>query len=171
MPEAVRDRPTTSHEYIFLLSKRKTYYYDADAIREPVTGNAHTRGDGLNPKSVPHASGAGRVKANDSWHAATSKHTMVAGETRNARSVWTLSPEPYREAHFAVFPPELPKRCILAGSRPGDTVLDPFLGSGTTAYMAQSLGRHWVATELNKEYLPLIRRRTRGSNGQIGLLL
>src|SRR5690606_33458049 len=121
MPESVRDRPTKAHEYVFLLSKSERYYYDADAIAEPVTES--TIG------------------------------------TRNARSVWTIATQPYSGAHFAVFPPELAERCIKAGSKPGDVVLDPFAGSGTTGMVATGHGRSAILCELNPAYADLIRER------------
>lgn len=167
MPEPIHDRPTTAHEFIFLLSNADTYYYDKDAIREPVTGNAHSRGNGINKKSVPHRGGLGRVKANDSWHASTSEYHESPDGMRNARSVWTIPTAKFDEAHFATFPPEIPKRAILAGSRPGDLVLDPFMGSGTTAMVAQDLGRRWIGCELNPLYAGFVTARAR----QMGLAL
>ena len=136
MPETVNDRPATAHEYLFLLSKRERYFYDADAIKEPVTGNAHAR---------QNASFSGAV------------NEIV--ETRNKRSVWTIPTEGYADAHFATFPTALVEPCILAGSRVGDVVLDPFMGSGTVAQVAQSLGRRWIGCELNPTYVELQKRR------------
>lgn len=186
MPETVNDRPTTAHEYLFLLSKSPRYYYDADAIREPVTGGAHARGDGVNPKSrawkTPdgwdtskgeggHGSfhrtgrekGHVRPRQNESFSGAVSG--LV--EDRNKRSVWTVTTKPYSEAHFATYPPDLIEPCILAGSRPGDIVLDPFFGSGTTGEVAERLGRQWIGIELNPEYGKLAARRT----AQTGMVL
>jgi DNA modification methylase len=183
MPESIRDRPTKSHEYLFLLARSERYHYDASAISEPVTGNAHARGDGVNPKAkvvpagwatgtgrhdaVAHAkeSGGGaastkfgknrapRSKQNDSMSAAVTE--LV--EKRNARTVWTIPSAPFSAAHFATFPRDLVRRCILAGSRPGDTVFDPFMGSGTVAEVALELGRHYIGCELNPEYAAMFK--------------
>jgi len=115
MPEAVNNRCSKAHEYIFLFTKSKKYYFNADAIR-----------------------------------------------INNVRrtSVWSLNTASCKEAHFAVFPEELPAMCIKAGSKEGDTVLDPFMGSGTTAFVAQELGREWIGIELNPKYVEIIKRRT-----------
>lgn len=187
MPESIKDRPTKAHEYIFLLSRSERYHYDAAAIAEPVTGNAHARGDGVNPKArrkvVPagwasgsgshdavsraKASGGGglpdatkfnkarapKSKQNDSMSAAISG--LV--DQRNARTVWTIPSAPFSAAHFATFPRDLVRRCILAGSRPCDTVFDPFMGSGTVAEVALDLGRHYIGCELNPEYAAMFR--------------
>lgn len=112
MPESVRDRPTKSHEYIFLLTKSARYFYDADAVREEQTGNAHLRGKGLTPKSAPMGHG---IRANDSYHVATSKYVEVPGG-RNRRTVWEITPQPMPEAHFATFPEALVEPCIMAGT-------------------------------------------------------
>ena len=153
MPESVTDRCTKAHEYLFLLSKSARYYFDADAIAEPFAdermGNpgrykwAYGQGAHGNEQAI----GAG-------WNAEGSR------TTRNRRSVWTVASEPYPDAHFATFPRALIEPCILAGSRTGDVVLDPFMGSGTTAQVAQDLGRAWVGVELNADYIALQDRRT-----------
>ena len=147
MPESVTDRPTKAHEYVFLMSKSATYYYDAEAIAEPVTrgtaGSTFTGG-----KTA--ASGLGRV----------SDLPRDESDTRNARSVWTIASQPFAGAHFATMPPKLAERCILAGSRIGDEVLDPFLGSGTVGMVAEALGRRWHGVELNPKYEEIIRQRT-----------
>ena len=204
MPESVRDRCTKSHEYIFLLSKHERYYFDADAIAEPVTlstvarlsqpmleqqhGSDRVPGktngpmkavgrkswngsefhDGKNLEVHPNvgkkrdqrdkldrAEASGRMGREAGWR----KNTPY-GETRNKRSVWTVSTKPYSEAHFATFPPDLIEPCILAGSKPGDVVLDPFGGSGTTGQVAEALGRQWVLIELNPAYAKLAAART-----------
>ena len=152
MPESVSDRPTKAHEYICLLTKSSRYYYDPEAIKRPVTGNAHSRGNGLHPKLAPAGSG---IKANESWSAATNK--LVS--SRNARTVWTIPTQPYPEAHFATFPEAIPERCIKAGSRRGEMVLDPFAGSGTTLAVASRLGRSSIGIELNPEFAALARKR------------
>lgn len=164
MPESVRDRPTKSHEYIFLLSKSEKYYYDFDAIKEPVTGGAHDRGDGVNPKAKtpgknsrihqdrdPAHKEARHQKQNESFSAA------VCGlvEIRNKRSVWTVPTFPNPEAHFATFPPDLIKPCILAGCPKGAVTIDPFCGSGTTLKVSKYLNRKSIGIDLKTEYLEM----------------
>jgi DNA modification methylase len=143
MPESVRDRCTKAHEYIFLLSKSQKYYYDYEAIKVPVkqdwgardraNGKYHNKGTGLQPHS-------GLEKSY---------------EEANKRSVWSVTTKPYKGAHFAVFPPELITPCVLAGAPEGGIVLDPFMGSGTTAMVAQNLGRKYLGCELNPNYKKL----------------
>ena len=146
MPESVRDRCTKAHEYIFLFSKNKNYYYDNEAIKEPARdwgtrdrskGKYHNAGSGLSP------------------HTGLSKSYA----TKNKRSVWSVTNKPYKGAHFAVYPPDLIEPCIKAGSEEGDIVLDPFMGSGTTALVAKSLQRHYIGCELHEEYGRLIQKR------------
>ena len=146
MPESVRDRCTKSHEYIFLFSKNKKYFYDNEAIKEPAkdwgtrdrtNGKYHNTGTGLAP------------------HSGLSKSYA----TKNKRSVWSVTNKPYKGAHFAVFPPELIEPCIKAGSEKGDIILDPFMGSGTTGMVAKQLGRDYIGCELNEEYGKLIQKR------------
>jgi len=146
MPESVRDRCTKAHEYIFLFSKQKNYYYDNEAIKEPAKdwgtrdrtqGKYHNPGTGLSP------------------HTGLTK----SYEKRNKRSVWSVTKKPYKGAHFATYPAELIEPCILAGSEQGDIVLDPFMGSGTTAAVAKSLGRNYIGCELHEEYGDLIQKR------------
>ena len=197
MPESVRDRPTTSHEYVFLLTKAATYFYDQEAVREPVSAGTHarlaqdlasqagsaranggtragrpmkavarsdkqsekghttgTRGDryaGFNERwrKAPAGRGDRLIRSHEEWHAA---HALPVPD-RNMRSVWTIPTQPYKGAHFAVFPAELPRRCILAGSPEGGVVLDPFGGSGTVGMVAQQLRRRAVLIDLNPEYL------------------
>jgi len=170
MPESVTDRPTRSHEYIFLLSKSAKYYYDADAIREAVTGNSHPRGDGVNPKAksfgpnsrvdvdrdIAHLT-AGRIKSKQNRSFSAAVHGLVF--SRNCRSVWTFATAPFPGAHFATFPPELPRRCILAGSKEGDKVLDPFMGAGTVALVCEQLNRRWIGIELNPDYIEMANER------------
>lgn len=153
LPESVTDRPTRSHSTILLLSKSEKYVYDHEAIKEPTTGTANARGSGHTKKMA--FAGTGN-RANRSFYEAM---TAVV-ETRNMRSVWRFPVARYAGAHTATFPPGLPERCILAGSRPGDVVLDPFAGSGTTLAVAKQLGRAYVGIELNEEDCrPLIERR------------
>ena len=146
MPESVRDRCTKSHEYIFLLSKNKKYYYDNESIKEDAKdwgtrdrtkGKYHNEGTGLTP------------------HSGLSK----SYPKKNKRSVWSITNKPYKGSHFATFPPDLITPCILAGSELNDTILDPFMGSGTTAMVAKSLGRYYIGCELHEEYGNLIQER------------
>ena len=146
MPESVKDRCTKAHEYIFLLSKSKQYYYDNEAIKEPAKdwgtrdrskGKYHNPGTGLSPHS-------GLEKSY---------------EKKNKRSVWSVNKKPYKGAHFATYPRELIVPCIRAGSEKGDIILDPFMGSGTTAITAKELGRDYIGCELHKDYGDLMRKR------------
>lgn len=149
MPESVTDRPTKSHEYVFLLSKSPRYYYDADAIREDGTGRNWMAVGG-------NLVGSGVHKANDGYRDnGAGRDHEEARFGRNTRSVWTIATKPYAEAHFATFPTDLPERCIKAGSRAGDTVLDPFMGSGTTAWVARHHGRQAIGCEINPNYLKI----------------
>ncbi len=174
MPESVTDRCTKAHEYIFLLTKSARYFYDAEAIKEEVTGNAHARGNGVNPKAKAawktpdgwdtsrgegghgsfHKKGREKgyqgykVKQNPSFSAACNQ--LVS--SRNKRSVWTVATHPFPGAHFAVFPPKLIEPCILAGCPKGGTVLDPFFGRGTTGLVAYKHGRRWKGIDLSPEY-------------------
>jgi DNA modification methylase len=147
MPESVQDRCTKAHEYIFLMSKSQKYYYDNEAIKDPVKqdwgtrdrtdGKYHNEGSGLQP------------------HSGLEKSYEMA----NKRSVWTVNTKPYAGAHFAVFPSDLIEPCILAGAPVGGVVLDPFIGSGTTGQVAQNLGRKYLGCELNIDYKPLQDKR------------
>jgi site-specific DNA-methyltransferase (cytosine-N4-specific) len=239
MPESVRDRPTRAHEFLFLFAKSRHYYYNGDAIREPVTGGAHPRGGGVNPKAKEapvgwdtgpgsHRARTGRYGANNGSAAAKRVDADVSARmgrgpgwrgraeediadepygmarelqdkregrdrrrvdlnsarvpgrskqnesfssaisgvepitTRNRRSVWTFPTEPFRGAHFATFPKALVRPCILAGSEPGDLVLDPFAGSGTTGVVAVEHGRRFLGLELSPEYAAIARERIGG---------
>jgi len=158
MPESVTDRPTKAHEYLFLLAKSERYFYDIESIREPHTMTPQRRT--VSPIGV-----RGQDFAGQRGHAGM--RDMVSDEPttyghpngRNRRSVWTVATQPYPEAHFATFPPDLIKPCVLAGSRVGDTVLDPFAGAGTTLYVAKELGRSAIGIELNPAYIALAERR------------
>lgn len=156
MPESVRDRCTKAHEYVFLLSKSERYFYDAEAIEEPVTGNSST--GAKKPSTLAGGKGAnGKTQTGGK-----ESSTLGLGwnkPTRNRRDVWTVPVRPYKGAHFATFPPALIEPCILAGSRPGDIVLDPFMGSGTTAAVALQHDRQYLGCELNPEYGPLQQER------------
>jgi len=147
MPESVTDRCTKSHEHIFLLSKKRTYFYDADAIKEPTirTGAVETVG--------------GKKYSGIYQNVGKSENVYTDNGARNKRDVWKITTKPYAEAHFATFPPELPELCIKAGTSPGDKVLDPFAGAGTTGLVADRLGRDAVLIELNPEYADIIKNR------------
>jgi DNA modification methylase len=150
MPESVKDRCTKAHEYIFLLSKSKKYYYDADAIREPLSAHrAKQAGQKVEP---------GNRQRGSEGHFDGHKWFMNP-LGRNKRSVWTVPTQPFPEAHFAVYPPALITPCILAGCPVGGTVLDPFAGSGTTLLVAQRLGRSGIGIELNPDYCAMASRR------------
>ncbi len=151
MPESVTDRCTKAHEYIFLLSKSKKYYYDAYAIKEE---NADTKRK--NYQSGSRSNGENKNR-NDNDLSERTKDVVYDG--RNKRSVWTVNTKPYKEAHFATYPPELITPCILAGCPVGGTVLDPFFGSGTTGMVAGLHGRRYAGIELNAEYCEIAKRR------------
>jgi DNA modification methylase len=155
MPESVTDRPTKAHEYLFLLSKRPRYFYDADAIREPHTGGTH--GGAHAPGMVNGA----KIAATQNGGVESSRLGLNLSDPagRNRRSVWTIPTEPFPEAHFATYPQALVRPCILAGSAVGDTVLDPFIGSGTTALVARKHGRRCIGIDLSAEYLGIAARR------------
>ena len=159
MPESVRDRCTKAHEYVFLLSKGPRYYFDSEAIKEPVAESSVAR---LAQPTLAQQAGSARVpgKTNGNMKA------VGNGETRNRRSVWTVTTKPFKGAHFATFPPDLIEPCILAGCPVGGTVLDPFGGSGTTAGVAVRHGRNAILCELNPEYAALIPERVAAIEGQ-----
>ena len=177
MPESVTDRPTSAHEHIFLLTKSARYYYDADAVRTPSVETEMTGGPRKNPDRRPsrgvEGGGSDRVAYrerghsrrhagfNDRWDAMSRKEQQANGA--NLRNVWMLGPDPFAGAHFAVMPREIPRRCIKAGSKPGDMILDPFGGSGTTGLVADELGRDCTLIELNSAYAELSRERIFGS--------
>ena len=149
MPESVADRCTKAHEYIFLLSKSSRYYFDAEKIKEPSKypdDNRKARGS-LSQKRAPTNQIAGIRPGSKTY------------PVRNKRSVWTVATKPYKGAHFATFPTGLIEPCIAAGAPPGGVVLDPFLGSGTTALVATKLQRHYIGIELNPAYVKLARAR------------
>lgn len=150
MPESVRDRPTKSHEYIFLLSKSQKYYYDADAIAEQAIHAQDPR------------AGYGRLhyRGKREGQEGTGQENFVSiKEKKNKRSVWTVTTKPYKGAHFATFNPALIEPCVLAGSAKGDYVLDPFNGSGTTGEVALKHGRKYLGSELNMNYIQLSKQR------------
>lgn len=189
MPESVTDRPTRAHEYIFLLTKQSRYWYDADAIRTVPSSETkqlsydtmdYGRRDkyktpagwdtGAGAHGTIHRNGREKGKTdkqrghsrrhdgfNDRWDQMEKAEQQINGA--NARSVWTIATQGYKGAHFATFPEEIPKRCILAGCVPGGTVLDPFAGSGTTLAVALALGRKAIGYEINPEYVALAETR------------
>jgi DNA modification methylase len=188
MPESVTDRCTKAHEYVFMFSKKPRYFYDAGAVKEPAK-DWSKGGPGTGIKTTEHygagnggnsglAALAGKYRSKrDSFKREGSKRAeAIPGqtvgthrperpesghslETRNRRSVWTIPTRAYKGAHFATFPPALVEPCVLAGSKPGDTVLDPFAGSGTTGAVALQHGRRFIGCELNPAYLELARAR------------
>ena len=159
MPESVRDRPTKAHEYLFLFSKSPDYFYDVDAIREPHTMKPQRR---LSP--IEGRPKYGQRQAHTEAGYRTRNAIGVDGHPkgRNKRTVWSINTKPFKGAHFAVFPTALVEPCVLAGSVRGDTVLDPFTGSGTTCVVAAEHGRVFVGTELNPDYVALACSRIEG---------
>jgi DNA modification methylase len=175
MPESVTDRPTKAHEQLFLLAKSQRYYYDADAIATPLAESSVAR---LAQPTLDEQEGSARLpgKTNGNmkavfggrgkasgygtrWHGGREDEGNYLTNGVNSRSVWIIPTCGYKEAHFATFPPELPRRCILAGSAVGDTVLDPFAGAGTTLLVADRLGRHGIGIELNPTYAAMAEER------------
>ena len=150
MPESVKDRCTKSHEYLFLLSKNKNYYYDHEAIKEKAVGE---RWGGNTPINMD------KTKDTSNQFSGLTRKRKMLYEKRNKRSVWKITNRPYKGAHFATFPPDLVRPCIMAGSRKDDVILDPFIGSGTTALVAKELGRHYLGCELHENYGRLIQQR------------
>jgi site-specific DNA-methyltransferase (cytosine-N4-specific) len=192
MPESVRDRCTKAHEHLFLLTKSERYAFDASAISEEASGElpgnrSALKGTAQDPEKHRTRAGlhayaerqrsrrysfARQTKESAAVHGQTAQHRPdredvdYAGR-RNKRSVWTVATKPYAGAHFAVMPETLVEPCILAGSRPGDIVFDPFMGSGTVAAVAQRLGRRWLGAELNPQYIELQAQRTRQAGLQL----
>jgi DNA modification methylase len=181
MPESVKDRCTKAHEYIFLFSKSEKYYFDSEAIREPAKWDPENTKtpDGWDTGSGAHGNfhRNGREKGKKNSAYSFQRKTATIGKPgvpnqhredrenieysgmRNKRSVWTVSTKPYKEAHFATFPPDLIESCILAGCQENGIVLDPFAGSGTVGEVAKKNGREFILIELNQNYKPLIDRR------------
>ncbi len=150
MPESCTDRPTKAHEYLFLLSKQPRYYYDAEAIKEKSVSD-HRSGNGYARPECISRGGRGQP---DGWEVT---------DTRNRRTVWTIPSQPFAAAHFAVMPPALVEPCVLAGSAPGDLVLDPFAGSGTVGVVCRKHQRDFVGIELNPDYASMSEGRLGGS--------
>ena len=179
MPESCRDRCTKSHEYVFLLSKQEKYFFDQEAIKEPCTGGAHSRGSGVNPKAngtggfaqwqqgrgahntINHNRALPRSKQNASFSGVVNQIV----ETRNKRSVWWIPSEPFLGAHYATFPTGLVRPCILAGSRPGETVLDIFGGSGTVGEVSLEYGRSCILIDLDPRNEALMLERCNHTPG------
>jgi len=151
MPESVKDRCTKSHEYIFLLSKKPHYYFDYEAIQEQAITGETIRDKNAEGYQADYPNGQ-RFSAGS--------HVYAKNGMRNKRDVWSITTKAVREAHFATYPEELVKPCILAGSRVGGVILDPFFGSGTTGRVAVSLNREYIGIELNPEYIEIADRRT-----------
>lgn len=158
MPESVTDRLSTKHEHLFLLTKSRRYWFDLDPVREQVTtvraeALSWSRDEqgvpGQKPQHRPGRAGGSNLKVTGHRHAAQNDRG------RNPGDVWTIPTQPFTEAHFAVFPVEIPRRAIAAGCKPGGVVLDPFSGSGTTGLAAAELGRRYVGIDLNRDYLEL----------------
>ena len=154
MPESVQDRPTRDHEYIFLLSKNKKYYYDADSIREP-----HTSLDDLKRRTNKMYSDNISKGGTGEQMLGRNREEFYHPKGRNKRTVWTIPTKPYPNSHFAVFPKDLVSLCVQAGCPEDGIVLDPFCGSGTTLEVAWEHNRHYVGIELNIDYIPLIQKR------------
>jgi len=157
MPESVTDRCTKAHEYIFLLTKSGRYYYDADAIREPHSSTPWGKGEN-GSIGKPNVGWLGQNASDKSgWWLSGRAGNHPRG--RNKRTVWSIPTRPFKGAHFAVFPPDLIKPCILAGCPEGGIVLDPFMGSGTTGMVAAMYQRNFIGFELNQEYCKMAEKR------------
>lgn len=189
MPESVRDRCTKAHEYIFLLSKSPHYYFDADAIKEPCVQNEMATGFRggayCNNKTFDNSAGWNRedhgnakpkryggkkyTENPDVFFRTKSGGIYRFTGNRNKRDVWTVATQPFKEAHFATFPPELIKPCILAGCPEGGTVLDPFMGSGTTLVTANELDRNCIGFDINPDYCEMANRRRERAMAQQSL--
>lgn len=188
MPESVRDRCTKAHEYLFLLSKGPRYHFDADAIKEPTAASSTARlvqnvegqrgSDRANGGDDRPFKAGGRSRRDSFKRDDSKREQAIPGQsvgthrpdraesehdldTRNKRSVWTVPTMPFRDAHFATFPEALIEPCILAGAPASATVLDPFMGAGTTAVVCQRLGRKWIGCELNPDYAAIAEARIR----------
>lgn len=162
MPESCQDRPTSAHEYIFLLTKNARYFYDGDAVREPLPESSIKRyqhaidsNEQFNPEKHKNTDG---IQSPMEILTRAAKNVIAKG-SRNLRNVWHIPTQSFSGAHFATFPEKIPETCILAGSRPGDTVLDPFAGSGTTLKIARKLGRSAIGIDISEEYKELAQER------------
>lgn len=181
MPESVKDRPTKAHEYIFLLSKSKKYYYDAEAVKEPAVGFYNAPPAGSLGSLQPNARRRGNSKTfrggsaythdqskNNSFSVERESSGLVPNESgkRNKRSVWTVATRPFKGAHFATFPEQLVEPCILAGCPAGGLALDPFMGSGTTAVVAIRNERNFIGFELSPQYCELAAERVTAAQNE-----
>lgn len=159
MPESVKDRCVKSHEYVFLFSKSEKYYFDHEAIQEDAQNAGKVVKLGEKSFSKGQAKGAG-VEASGNGL----EDTYTVKDKRNKRSVWTVTTKPIKDAHFAPYPPDLIEPCILAGTKEGDWVIDPFGGSGTTTIVCEALRRNSILLELNPEYVEIAKKRIEGAN-------
>jgi DNA modification methylase len=159
MPESVTDRPTKSHEYIFLLTKSAKYFYDYEAIKEDATTEPTVRD--RSKENYQQSFSGGRFSEG-------ARQFGSDDMKKNKRTVWTVTTKPYKEAHFATYPPDLIEPCILAGTKEGEIVLDPFSGSGTTGEVALQHGRNYIGLELNPDYAELSRKRLTEAVGMFG---
>ena len=160
MPGSQTDRPTSAHEYVFLLTKSPRYFYDAEAVREPHTA-ANTQ---RQLTASDRGADAARVRGAGTYEIGAARHLNPAG--RNLRDVWTIPTQATEAEHFATFPERLVEPCILAGTKAGGVVLDPFMGFGTTALVAERLGRRWVGVDISAEYADLARERVNKRTGR-----
>lgn len=162
MPESVKDRCTKAHEYVFLLTKSAKYYYDADAVKEPFVDERMGASGAKEGAPQEYAAHSTRMGGMDGG-----LQRFSGKDGRNRRSVWSISTKPFSGAHFAVMPEDLVEPCILAGSRIGDTILDPFFGSGTVGVVATRLGRKYIGCELNPEYVAIAKARLAGTQHRL----
>ena len=164
MPESVTDRPTKAHEYIFLLSKSERYFYDHEAIKEQGKDPVGTHRGGSLIKAARGQKGDKRVQ----WHNhGGGIESLLSTGTRNKRTVWTVPTQPFSEAHFATFPPDLIRPCILAGSPKDGIVLDPFGGAGTTSLVCLEEGRNSVYIDISEEYMAIAKKRLGFATGRL----
>ena len=164
MPESCKDRPSRCYEHVFLLTKSRSYYYDALAIAEPMAPSSiarYKRGR-IGGKYAEEIPGQNKVQGLNQTRSGGYYEDGAVPTVRNKRDVWQINPFPYKGGHFAAFPPKLVETCLLAGCPPDGIVLDPFLGSGTTAAVAKQMGRHYIGIELNPGYCALAEQRIGG---------
>lgn len=167
MPESCKDRPSRCYEHIFLLTKSRSYYYDAAAIAEPMAPSSiarYKRGR-IGGKYAEEVPGQGNIQGLNKARSGSYYEDGAVPTVRNKRDVWQINPFPYKGGHFAAFPPKLVETCLLAGCPQEGIVLDPFLGSGTTAAVAKQMGRHYIGIELNPDYCTLAEQRIGGAAG------